>query len=488
MEYIRNSITDATNYLGLTDTNTTENPTLKTQALGSGAVTASQLETRKELHEELLENGSQNLQSIKPDSSAKAGLHEELLHSNKSELLHPAETSEVRLEKEKYQPITLESHPELAYEAITEEPREETLRSRPEFQRNPLIFTPAVMSQTAPLQEDVNLTSRSQPDRLERIEKQQVVREHIHPVMKEEIQPVIYREREQLDVKQVTQMLHETQIQPTTVEERQLPAQYRENVYQNNRPVQENIVLPSRDVEQTSHTRIVHEPIVNETIRKTVVEEIQPVVERDVYQPTLVQTERPIYEKIVEAPIVTRQVIDTRELGTHTTGYSGVTEQANLGYSSSSQNYQAQPQNYQAQSQSYQAYPQNYQAQPQSYQAQSQSYQMQPSSQSTSSSSYSVGESDLLASRGYGHLASRDQQMEYLPTGQVLPAVASARPAYTYLPRGTADKRPDFIGTSSQYAVAANGGLPQKSEFVNPLLPQGNNFYPNSAPQTLQRQ
>lgn len=451
MEFLRNSLTEASNLLGLSDnTNTAPTVGLSTQAPASGAVSASELETRKELHQELLEKGSQDLQSTKPDVSTKAGLHEELLHSNKSELLHPVDQSaEMRLEKEKYQPIALESHPELAYETLTEEPREETLKSRPEFQRNPLIFTPAYQS-SGSLSDNVNLTSKSQPDRLETIQKEQVVREHIHPVVKEEIQPVVYREREQTDVKQVTQMLHETQIQPTRVEERQLPAEYRGNVYQNRMSVQENIVLPSRDVVQTSHSRTIHEPIVNETIKRTVVEEIQPVVERDVYEPRLVQTQRPIYEKIVEAPIVTRQVISTQELGTHTTGHvrnntedrireqRGIVEQA------------TQP--------------------------------------SYSNSSYPTKE-NLLASRGYGHINNGSQQLEYLPTGQVLPSVASTRPAYSYLPRGTADKRPDFIGTSAQFAVAANGGaLPAKSEFVNPLLPQGNNFYPNSAPQALQRQ
>lgn len=44
-------------------------------------------------------------------------------------------------------------------------------------------------------------------------------RERIHPVVKEEIMPVIYREREQMDVKQITQLLHETEIKPTIIEQ-----------------------------------------------------------------------------------------------------------------------------------------------------------------------------------------------------------------------------------------------------------------------------
>jgi hypothetical protein len=68
---------------------------------------------------------------------------------------------------------------------------------------------------------------RAAPTVIETIQKDVVVQERIHPVMKEEIQPVIYREREQLDVRQVTQMMHETQIQPTLVQQRELAAEVR---------------------------------------------------------------------------------------------------------------------------------------------------------------------------------------------------------------------------------------------------------------------
>jgi len=490
MEYIRNSITEAGNYLGLTNPEPT--PTgLNTQAPDAGAVSASQLETRKELHDELLETGSQNLQSTKPDSSAKAQLHDELLHTEKSDLIHPVDKSaEIRTEKENYEPIVLESHPELAYETLkSEEPTQETMKSRPEFQRNPVIFTP--MYQSGASSEEQSMI-RSEPDRIERIEKEQVIREHIHPIVKEEIQPVVYREREQLDVKQVTQMLHETQIQPTRVEERQLPAQYRENV-QNRGIIEENIVLPSREVEGTTHTRMVHEPIVNEIIKKTVVEEIQPVVERDIYQPKLVQTQVPIYEKIVEAPIVTREVIGAQQSSYSQVPQGSYSQVPQGSYSQVPQgSYSQVPQGSYSQvpQGSYSQVPQgSYSQVPQGSYSQVSSYPSTSQSASTYTVLSNQNESDVLASRGYGHLGSgQSQSVEYLPTGQVLPSVASTRPAYSYLPHGTGDKRPDFIGTSAQYAVAANGGLPAKTDFVNPLMPQGTNFYPNSAPQTLHRQ
>jgi len=158
---------------------------------------------------------------------------------------------------------------------------------------------------------------RSEPTVREVIQKDTVIHEHIHPVQKEEIQPIIYREREQLDVRQVTQMMHETQIRPTILEQRELPAERREAIVERGAPIAPNMILPSSQIDATTRTQVVHAPIVNEIIRKTVVEEIQPVLERDVFQSTIIQNTLPIYEKIIEAPLVTREVVSTRvELGT----------------------------------------------------------------------------------------------------------------------------------------------------------------------------
>lgn len=152
------------------------------------------------------------------------------------------------------------------------------------------------------------------------VEKNVVVHEHIHPVEKEEIQPIIYREREQMDIKQITQQLHETQIQPTLIQQRELAPQYREAVVERSAPIQENVVLPTTTLDATVRSVQVNAPIVNETIKKTVIEEIQPVLERDVFQPVIVQQTQPIYEKVIEAPSVYREILPMRELGTRTLG------------------------------------------------------------------------------------------------------------------------------------------------------------------------
>eukprot|EP01117_Protostelium_nocturnum_P018424 TRINITY_DN76_c0_g2_i1.p1 TRINITY_DN76_c0_g2~~TRINITY_DN76_c0_g2_i1.p1 ORF type:complete len:221 (-),score=85.75 TRINITY_DN76_c0_g2_i1:76-663(-) len=154
-----------------------------------------------------------------------------------------------------------------------------------------------------------------EPTKVEVIQKETVVHEHIHPVEKEEIQPVIYREREQLEVKQVTENLHETEVKPTLVQQRELPAEVRAPLVEKAAPIAENVVLPTMDVDATLKTVQVNAPIVNETVKKTIIEEVQPVLERDVVTSTLIQETQPIFEKVVEAPILQKETLITRDLG-----------------------------------------------------------------------------------------------------------------------------------------------------------------------------
>jgi len=163
--------------------------------------------------------------------------------------------------------------------------------------------------------------TREAPVQVQVVEKNVVVHEHIHPVEKEEIQPVIYREREQMEVKQITQQLHETQIQPTLVQQRELAAEVRAPIIERGAPIQENTVFATTDRDVTMRSVQVNAPIVNETIKRTVIEEVQPVLERDVFVPTIVQQTQPIYEKVVEAPHVYRETLPVRELGTRNADY-----------------------------------------------------------------------------------------------------------------------------------------------------------------------
>ncbi|PRP87100.1 Pf11-1 protein [Planoprotostelium fungivorum] len=176
------------------------------------------------------------------------------------------------------------------------------------------VLVPVDVKTVEVVEPAVATTTLVEPLNVKHVEKDVVVHEHIHPVEKEEIQPIIYREREQMEVKQVTERLHETEIQPTLVEKRDLAPEVREVVVEKAAPIPENVVLPSLEVDATLRSVETHAPIVNEVIKKTVIEEVQPVLEKDVVVPTLIQETKCIYEKIVEAPVLIREELPVREI------------------------------------------------------------------------------------------------------------------------------------------------------------------------------
>lgn len=102
------------------------------------------------------------------------------------------------------------------------------------------------------------------------------------------------------------------------METRELAPEYREAIVEKAAPIMENVVLPTTEIDAVQRSTVVHAPILNEVIKKTIIEEVQPVLERDVIVPTVVQNTQPIYEKIVEAPVVYREVREVKELGTRT--------------------------------------------------------------------------------------------------------------------------------------------------------------------------
>jgi len=171
----------------------------------------------------------------------------------------------------------------------------------------------------------------------------------------EEVQPVIHRERVQPTVKQVTQPIHETQVLPSTQEQKILPPQYKETLqpwvasphclfwdydlltrtsFTSNRGAgtavgprtdipssQTNVaetqkhallkvlLLPIDLFWNSNSTRslpsfLLKEPQVKETLTQPTVEQVQPVVQKDVEQHHFIQTQQPIHERVVEAPRV----------------------------------------------------------------------------------------------------------------------------------------------------------------------------------------
>jgi hypothetical protein len=154
---------------------------------------------------------------------------------------------------------------------------------------------------------------------VERIEKPVVVQEKILPTERTEVQPVIHIDRDQLEVHQVMQPMRERDIAPTMVTHTQLPAEHIESrappvIIPEKKIVGETFTMP------VMREQLERAPIVEETVHRKVLEEVQPVLYRETVRPTVVEATRPIYEHIVEAPVVCEEMRPVVDLGTKVIG------------------------------------------------------------------------------------------------------------------------------------------------------------------------
>jgi len=147
------------------------------------------------------------------------------------------------------------------------------------------------------------------PVYVETREKGPVIKEHIHPKEREEIQPIIHREREKTEYVEVTKPILERNVMPTQFEEKTLAAETRPTVYQGeSEQFKQNYKLATErykssvEVAPTEREVVEKTPIIKEHITKKVIEEIQPVIYREVTEPHIILETRPIYEKVVEGP------------------------------------------------------------------------------------------------------------------------------------------------------------------------------------------
>jgi len=163
---------------------------------------------------------------------------------------------------------------------------------------------------------------REAPVIVEKIEKPAVVHEVYKTEEVVQIQPVIEREREQLDVYEVVQPMREREVIATEVREAVLPSQTRAVVVEDNSAFLAARSVPgefsTREVVATRSQVVENAPIVHETIVHKVIEEVQPVIYKEVDRPILIKETLPIYEKIVEAPHAHHTVLPVRDLGVRT--------------------------------------------------------------------------------------------------------------------------------------------------------------------------
>jgi len=151
-------------------------------------------------------------------------------------------------------------------------------------------------------------------------QKGAVVQERIHHIEEEDIQPVIHLQREKTEIVHVTQPIKETQVLPTTIHQRELPSEFRPDVVIPGQTYARREVFPTVEYAQAERVQVLKPPIVEEVVKKNIIEEITPVVTRDVYQPHVIKERKDIYEKVIEAPVYveqTRGVIDKGVFGSH---------------------------------------------------------------------------------------------------------------------------------------------------------------------------
>jgi len=175
----------------------------------------------------------------------------------------------------------------------------------------PSVTTTTVVSESAPVAAYSESTIQQVELPKELREKPAVVHENIRREEVEEIQPVIHREREVTELRQLTQPIYEQDVRPIQIHEQILAAEQRPAIIGAVAVTQPAPLSTSQfaGVER----KIVEKPaVIVETIRRHVIEEIQPIIYKEIHEPHIIRVTKPIYERIVETPVVTQQILAAR--------------------------------------------------------------------------------------------------------------------------------------------------------------------------------
>jgi hypothetical protein len=170
----------------------------------------------------------------------------------------------------------------------------------------------------------------------EHVEKPVIIKEKVLPQEKIEVQPIIHREREQLEVHEVIQPMHEKDIAPTLVKHATLPAQVRPDIRESDTQFQSMYkeattrYVPEIQTQPVAREFFNKAPIVEEHISKKIVEEVQPVLYKETITPVLIEETQPIFERVVEAPTIVEEIRQPVDLGTKVQPLSGQMENLSL--------------------------------------------------------------------------------------------------------------------------------------------------------------
>lgn len=131
--------------------------------------------------------------------------------------------------------------------------------------------------------------------------------EKVIHVQESRVQPVVVRDILKTEVHQIEQPVLESKTMPVEKHTTTLPEQ---NIEKNDlKPVAPlPVPQPSHIEEQSATVRKELPPIIQERVHHAVIEQIQPVVYREIIQPHETLVIQPIHERIVEPAVVTRVV------------------------------------------------------------------------------------------------------------------------------------------------------------------------------------
>jgi len=147
----------------------------------------------------------------------------------------------------------------------------------------------------------------------ERMERPAVIHEKIKREEVEEIQPVIHRELDKTEIRQITQPYMEKEVKPVQFHESILPAEERAAILPASMEVPREKFENLTEFEGVERRRVEKTPIIVETIKKHIIEEVQPIIYKEIHEPHVIKLTKPIYEKIVEAPVLFKERMPMRE-------------------------------------------------------------------------------------------------------------------------------------------------------------------------------
>jgi len=135
------------------------------------------------------------------------------------------------------------------------------------------------------------------------IEKPFVIHENIRREEVEEIQPIVEVEREKTEIRQIIQPLTDKEIKPVVYETRLLATEVLPTIQPAAVAVVDVVPESTRTFETTVRQVVEKKPIIQETEKWRIIEEVQPIIYREVIVPHIIRTSRPMREVVVEAPL-----------------------------------------------------------------------------------------------------------------------------------------------------------------------------------------